>query len=57
MKKPRTFTLSHMNARFYCHVSCSGRLIADGLAADGLAAGGFAAVVYVYETNPVRAVF
>ncbi|MFA0718126.1 hypothetical protein AB4622_19180 [Vibrio splendidus] len=52
MKKPRTFTLSHMNARFYCHVSCSGRLIADGLAA-----GGFAAVVYMYETNPVRAVF
>ncbi|MEZ8138317.1 hypothetical protein ACED34_22660 [Vibrio splendidus] len=43
MKKPRTFTLSHMNARFYCHVSCSGRLIADGLAADGFAADGFAA--------------
>ncbi|MBE8567761.1 hypothetical protein AB6E39_14860 [Vibrio splendidus] len=45
MKKPRTFTLSHMNARFSflvfsCCVSCSGRLIADGLAADGFAADG-----------------
>ncbi|WP_171330587.1 hypothetical protein [Vibrio splendidus] len=42
MKKPRTFTLSHMNARFSCHVSCSCRLIADGFAVDGLAVDGLA---------------